>query len=85
MTITEIKATLDVLDRMIDTLYRRLIPTENLLGGVSEAYEKMSAEEKEEYKTMREQHSNLLAYRKDILNQAMDAMPGLTKVDGFQF
>ena len=81
MTITEIKSALDVCDKMIDTLYRRLIPTENLLGGVSDAYERMSDDEKTAYKNMREQHQNLLAYRASLLNAAMNTMAAFTTPD----
>ena len=89
MTIEEIKASLDVCDKMIDALNRKMLSNESIMGMLNSSYEHMSNEEKEKYTLTRHQLTSLLEYRSSLLNEAMDVMASgdvsLTIIDGFSF
>lgn len=89
MTIEEIKASLDVCDKMIDALNRKMYSNESIMGMMSDAFERMSEDEKEQYAVNRQQLTSLLNYRSSLLNEAIDVMSSsdvpLTKIDGFSF
>ena len=89
MDIKDIKASLDVCDKMIDILYRQLFSNESLMGATSDMFARMTDEEKEEYAKTRKQHANLIAYRKALLNEAANSLktatPSLVVEDDFSF
>lgn len=89
MTIEEIKASLDVCDKMIDALNRKMYSNESIMGMMSDAFERMSEDEKEQYAVNRQQLTSLLNYRSSLLNEAIDVMSSsdvqLTKIEGFSF
>lgn len=89
MTIEEIKASLDVCDKMIDALNRKMYSNESIMGMMSDAFERMSEDEKEKYAVNRQQLTSLLNYRSSLLNEAIDVMSSsdvpLTKIEGFSF
>lgn len=89
MTIEEIKASLDICDKMIDALNRKMYSNESIMGMMSDAFERMSEDEKEQYAVNRQQLTSLLNYRSSLLNKAIDVMSSsdvpLTKIEGFSF
>ena len=89
MTIEEIKASLDVCDKMIDALNRKMYSNESIMGMMSDAFERMSEDEKEQYAVNRQQLTSLLNYRSSLLNEAIDVMSSsdvpLIKIEGFSF
>lgn len=89
MTIEEIKTSLDVCDKMIDALNRKMYSNESIMGMMSDAFERMSEDEKEQYAVNRQQLTSLLNYRSSLLNEAIDVMSSsdvpLTKIEGFSF
>lgn len=89
MTIEEIKASLDICDKMIDALNRKMYSNESIMGMMSDAFERMSEDEKEQYAVNRQQLTSLLNYRSSLLNEAIDVMSSsdvpLTKIEGFSF
>ena len=89
MTIEEIKASLDVCDKMIDALNRKMYSNESIMGMLNDAFERMSEDEKEQYAVNRQQLTKLLDYRSLLLNEAINIMSSgdipLTKIDGFSF
>jgi hypothetical protein len=89
MTIEEIKASLDVCDKMIDALNRKMYSNVSIMGMMSDAFERMSEDEKEQYAVNRQQLTSLLNYRSSLLNEAIDVMSSsdvpLTKIEGFSF
>lgn len=70
----EYKYALDICEKMIDRLQRELYSNNSMLSAVSSAYDALSTKEQENYKIKRAQLNNLLKFRTQLLDAAMNAM-----------
>ena len=65
---------LDIVEMMIDRLSRELYSNGSMMGAVNSAYESMTDEEKQDYKIKRQQLSNFIKYKTDLLDEALNEM-----------
>lgn len=76
-----LKYTLDIVEMMIDRLTRELYSNGSMMGAVNSAYESMTQTEKDNYNIKRKQLNNLIKYKTDLLDAALEVM-NTTGVDG---
>lgn len=89
-----IKDELDVLDKMIDHVQRKIRSNENIIGAINSTYEyetffgtKTNQTEIDEMKLNVQALGVLLTYRSDLMNYAVGigSKPSLTLPQGFNF
>lgn len=69
-----LKYTLDIVEMMIDRLTRELYSNGSMMGAVNSAYESMTDTEKQNYKIKRQQLNNLIKYKTELLDAALNEM-----------
>ena len=70
----DLKYALDIVEMMIDRLTRELYSNGSMMGAVNSAYESMTKAEKDNYNIKRKQLNNLIKYKTDLLNAALEQM-----------
>ena len=73
-TYNDIKCCLDVCEAMIDRLQRELYSNGSMMGAINSAYESLTEDEKIVYKAKREQLNNLLKYKTELLDYALEVI-----------
>jgi hypothetical protein len=69
-----LKYALDIVEMMIDRLTRELYSNGSMMGAVNSAYESMTQAEKDNYNIKRKQLNNLIKYKTDLLDAALNEM-----------
>ena len=70
----DLKYALDIVEMMIDRLTRELYSNGSMMGAVNSAYESMTQTEKDNYNIKRKQLNNLIKYKTDLLDAALNEM-----------
>ena len=70
----DLKYALDIVEMMIDRLTRELCSNGSMMGAVNSAYESMSDTEKQNYTLKRKQLNDLITYKTDLLDAALQEM-----------
>ena len=70
----DLKYALDIVEMMIDRLTRELYSNGSMMGAVNSAYESMTQAEKDNYNIKRKQLNNLIKYKTDLLDAALEGM-----------
>lgn len=72
----DIKNALIVCEMMIDRLQRELLSNGSMLGAVNSSFESMTSDEKAAYNRKRQELTNLLKFKSDLLDAALALMEG---------